>query len=304
MTVDELAPWVALQAVDGMGAASLTRLVRRFGSPGVVLRAAPDELALVPRVARLVLEAVPLEAERMPVHRELAERTLDAGVLPVLRTDPAYPSRLNALVNPPPLLYVLGRLPKENMRTFGIVGTTEPSERGADVARAAARHLASSGWVIVSGHARGVDAMAHRGALAARRRTMLVLPTGILRFRPRPGYGEPKDFWRRAAVVSEWHPEAGWRTPAALARNRVIAALSDALLVVEARERGGTMNTLKHALALGRRPFVVRYRRPALSAAGNAAAEGLGATPVRSLRHLDSLLSRPAGQSRHRESPW
>jgi DNA processing protein len=304
MTVDELALWIALQAVDGMGAASLTRLVRRFGSPEVALRAPPDELALVPRVARLVLEAVPLEAERMRAHRELAERTLDAGVLPILRTDSAYPSRLNALVNPPPLLYVRGRLPKDNMRTFAIVGTTAPSERGADVARAAARHLASAGWVIVSGHAKGVDALAHRGALAARRRTVLVLPTGILRFRPRPGYPEPKEFWRRAAVVSEWHPEAGWRTPAALARNRVIAALGDALLVVEAREHGGTMNTLKHALALGRRPFVARYRRPALSAAGNAAAEGLGAAPVRSLRHLDSLLSRPAGQSRQPERPW
>ncbi|NQT88884.1 DNA-protecting protein DprA [bacterium] len=304
MTADELAPWIALQAVSGMGAASLTRLVQRFGSPDVTLHATPEELALVPRVTRQVLGGIPQQAERLPEHRELASRLLDSGVSPLLRTDSAYPTRLHALVNPPPLLYVRGALPKDNVRTFGIVGTTKPSERGAEVARAAARHLASAGWVIVSGHARGIDAMAHRGALEARRHTMLVLPTGILTFRPRPGYPEAEEFWRRAAVLSEWHPEAAWRTPAALARNRVIAALSDCLLVVETRGQGGTMNTFKHASALGRRTFVVHYRTPSLSAAGNPTVRDSGATPVRSLRHLDQLLAQPTDRASRGERPW
>jgi DNA processing protein len=172
------------------------------------------------------------------------------------------------------------------------------------VAAAIARHLAERGWVIVSGHARGIDAAAHTAALRARRPTLLVLPTGILQFRPRSGYPPPEALWRLAAAVSECHPEAPWSTLAALARNRLTAALSDAVLLVEARERGGALSTVRHALALGRRAFVVRFRTPALSACGNAAAEAAGALPVRSLRELDALLARGAAAPGQQGLPW
>jgi DNA processing protein len=127
---------------------------------------------------------------------------------------------------------------------------------------------------------------------------------GILRFRPHPGYPAPERLWRLAAALSECHPETPWQTPAALARNRLIAALSDALLVVETRERGGALSTLRHAIALGRRTFVVRFRAPSLSAAGNSLAEAAGAQPVRSLRELEKLLVRPARTSRQPDLPW
>lgn len=293
MALPELACWAALHAVPGMGAASLARLLARFGSPRAVLDAPPKDLYSVARVPALVLRGVHEQAAQVARHAAVARRVLAMGARAVRRDQREYPQRLHNLPSPPPVLYVQGRLPRENARTFGIVGTTEPSEHGVQVARAIAAHLADRGWVIVSGNACGIDAAAHRAAFAARKPTLLVLPTGILCMRVHEGYPPASLLWRRAAAVSECHPEAPWSTAAALARNRLIAALSDAVLVVEARERGGSIGTLRHALALGRRAFVVRFRAPALSAAANAVAEAMGAMPVRSIRDLDIALRQP-----------
>ena len=301
MTEDELAAWVALHAVHGMGAAALRRLVARFGSARAVLEAAPEERETVPQVPGLVLDGIRRAAGRES-HRAVAARLLAEGVAPTASDGRAYPSRLHTLASPPPLLYVRGRLPAGQRPTIGIVGTTEPSPQGLRVAAAAARRLGRAGWVVVSGHARGIDAAAHRAALAAGRNTILVLPTGILRFRPRDGYPPPDRLWRLAAAVSELHPEAPWTAQNALTRNRVTAALSDAVLAVEMAESGGTVSTLRHAIGLGRRTFVVRYRRPALSASGNAGAEALGARPVRSLGELLRCLQQPP--PRQPDLPW
>jgi DNA processing protein len=261
-------------------------------------------VAAVARVPRAVIDRLASARAEMAAHGDVARALLASGVRPVRRGDPQYPSRLNVLANPPPLLYVRGRLPGDRRKAFGIVGTTQPSARGREVARTVARALARQGWVIVSGHARGIDAAAHRGALAARRPTVFVLPTGILQFHPWGGYPADDELWGRAAAVSEWHPHAPWQTPLALARNRVTAALSDCLLVVETGEEGGTMATLRHALALGRRAFVVRFRSPELAAAGNGRAEALGAEPVRSLGELERLLSRPRPSGARGELLW
>ena len=300
----ELAAWVALQAVSGMGAATLGRLLARFRSPVGVLGASAGELGRVARVPRLVIDGVVATSRRGAEHREVVARLRAQGARAVRRGDAGYPTRLHALASPPPLLYVRGRLPSDERRTFGIVGTTDASDRGRDVARAVARALAAKGWVVVSGHARGIDCAAHAGALEARRPTVMVLPTGILRFRPHAVYPPGEALWRRAAAISEWHPDAPWHTPLALARNRVIAALSDALLVVETRGQGGAMTTLRHAVALGRRAFVVRFHAPALSAAGNARAEELGAEPVGSLGELERRLARPGPRAGQQELAW
>ena len=302
--MEELPAWVALHSVEGMGAASLARLIARFGSPESVLDATPQELHAVAKVPTMVLAGIRRAAERLDRHRAVALRLSARDVVPLRREDAAYPTRLHVLGSPPPLLYVRGRMPRGNRRTFGIVGTTKPSAHGLQVATAIARRLAEKGWAIVSGHAQGIDAAAHLGAFAARRPTVMVLPVGILRFQPRPGYPPGEAMWRRAAAVSECHPEAPWTTPAALARNRLIAALSDALLVVETRERGGALSTLRHAIAFGRRTFVVRFREPSLSAAGNGAAEAAGAQPVRSLRELEAALARAARAVGQQGLPW
>ena len=303
VTEDELTAWVTLHSVEGIGAASLARLIARFGSAAAVVRASPDELEAVPKVPGLVLDGIRRATADLGHGKAVAARLLAEGVGTLSPGDAPYPSRLHALASPPPLLYVRGRLPADGRPTLAVVGTTEPSERGRQVALATAQRLARAGWVIVSGHARGIDEAAHTGAFLAKSPTLLVLPTGILRFRARPDYPPPEALWRHAAALSEWHPEARWRTQAALARNRVVAALSDALLAVEMREAGGTMSTLRHAIGLGRRTFVVRFHTPSLSASGNRAAEEAGARPVRSIRELESFLAEPAAASKQRDLP-
>lgn len=304
MTEDELTAWVVLHAVQGMGAASLGRLIARFGSASGVLTASPEERETVAKVPGLVLDGIRRAAASREGHHAAAARLLAEGIATVAPNDRAYPVRLHALASPPPLLYVRGRLPDDHRRTLGIVGTTEPSPQGRQVAAAVAERFAGAGWVIVSGHAEGIDAAAHGGAFQAKGPTVLVLPTGILRFRPRRGYPTGEELARRAAAVSELHPEAAWSTRAALARNRLIAALSDAVLVVETRQKGGALSTLRHAIALGRKTFVVRFQQPALSAAGNALAEELGARPVRSLRELGRRLAQATAAPQQSDLPW
>ncbi len=304
MTEDELTAWVALHAVEGIGAASLGRLVARFGSAQAVLAASADQREAVPKVPHTVLEGIARVAQDLDRHRETAARLRRHRARTVRSTEQTYPSRLHALPSPPPLLYARGTVPDDHRRTLGIVGTTQASAQGVRAATTAAGRLSREGWVIVSGHARGIDAAAHRGAFQARGATVLVLPTGILRFRSRTGYPPPDELERRAAVLSECHPEAPWATRAALARNRLIAALSDAVLVVETRETGGALSTLRHAMGIGRRAFVVRFRRPALSAAGNAVAQDSGAEPVHSVGELQRRLAEPKQEAQQPSLPW
>jgi len=301
---DELAAWLALHAAEGLGAASMTRLVSAFGSPQAVLSAAREELLAVPKLPVAAVEGIAREGARLGRHLGVARRLAAEGIRALRREDRDYPPRLLELPSSPPLLFVKGRLPPPRRRALAIVGTTRASEQGVLVATRVASHFARSGWAIVSGNASGIDAAAHRGAFAAGGPTVMVLPTGILAFRPHPGYPPGAHLWRRAAAVSEVYPLAPWATAAALARNRLIAALSDAVLVVETRERGGALSTLRHALAIGRRGFVVRFKNPSLSAAGNSLAEAHGARPVRSLRELETVLSRKAPRHTQPELPW
>ena len=301
---DELAAWLALHAVEGLGAASITRLVSTFRSPQAVLAATRDELAAVPKLPASAAEGIAREAARLGRHRGVARRLAAEGVAALRREDRDYPARLLDLPSSPPLLFVKGRLPPPRRKALAIVGTTRASEQGILVATRLASHFARAGWVVVSGNANGIDAAAHRGALASGGPTVFVLPTGILAFRAQPGYPPGAELWARAAAVSEVYPLAPWATAAALARNRLIAALSDAVVVVETRERGGALGTLRHALALGRRGFVVRFRNPSLSAVGNALAEAHGAIPIRSLRELEAHLRKNAPRNAQQEFRW
>ena len=132
-----------------------------------------------------------------------------------------------------------------------VVGARSCSAYGAQVARTLARELASAGLVVVSGLARGVDGEAHRGALEGGGRTVAVLGCGIDRDYPRSHAELARRIVASGAVVSEYPPgvePAPWRFPA---RNRIIAGLSLATVVVEARERSGALITADFALELG-----------------------------------------------------
>jgi DNA processing protein len=193
-----------------------------------------------------------------------------------------YPPLLGAIPDPPPVLWLRGDADPELLarRSVAIVGARACSSYGRSVARTLGRELAAAGLVVVSGMARGIDSEAHRGALDAGGVTVAVLGCGIDRDYPAANRELAMRIVENGLVVSEY--EAGiepapWRFPA---RNRIIAGLCLATVVIEARERSGALITADFALEDGREVMVVPGEITSAVSAGSNALLRLGATPV------------------------
>jgi DNA processing protein len=198
------------------------------------------------------------------------------------RRDPAYPPLLAAIHDPPPVLWLRGDADPGllSLPSVAIVGARACSGYGRAVARAVGRELAAAGLVVVSGMARGIDAEAHRGALEAGGLTVAVLGCGADRDYPAAHAELARRICERGLVVSEY--EAGvepapWRFPA---RNRIIAGLCSATVVVEARARSGALITADFALEDGREVMVVPGEITSALSEGTNALLRLGATPL------------------------
>jgi DNA processing protein len=225
---------------------------------------------------------------------ERSERTRLAarGLRFLGRSDRAFPPLLRAIHDPPPGLYVRGGAELDLLaRTaVAVVGARACSAYGRHVARLLGRELAAAGLVVVSGLARGVDGEAHRGALEAAGATVAVLGCGVDRDYP-AAHAELAARITAAGglIVSEYAPgvePAPWRFPA---RNRIVAGLCAASVVVEARERSGALITADFALEEGREVFVVPGEITSTLSAGSNALLRLGATPL--LASADVLAS-------------
>jgi DNA processing protein len=197
------------------------------------------------------------------------------------RRDPEYPPLLRELHDPPPQLFLRGgSLEVLHRPSVSIVGARSCSSYGAQVARMLGRELAAAGAVVVSGLARGVDGEAHRGALEAGGTTVAVLGCGIDRDYPRRHSELAGRIEESGAIVSEYPPgtePAPWRFPA---RNRIVAGLCLATVVVEARSRSGALITADFALELGREVFAVPGEITSGLSAGTNDLLRQGATPL------------------------
>jgi DNA processing protein len=206
------------------------------------------------------------------------------------RSDRGYPALLRQLHDPPKRLYVRGSAEALLDPAVAVVGARTCSAYGAQVARALARELATAGIIVVSGLARGIDGEAHRGALDGGGRTVAVLGCGIDRDYPRSHADLARRIRECGAVVSEYPPgvePAPWRFPA---RNRIIAGLCLATVVVEARERSGALITADFALELGRDIFAVPGEITAALSAGTNDLLRQGAAPLLSARDVFAAL--------------
>ncbi|HVD26412.1 MAG TPA: DNA-processing protein DprA [Gaiellaceae bacterium] len=205
-------------------------------------------------------------------------------MIPLPRSAALFPPRLRAIFDPPRALFLRGAGEPELLarRAAAVVGARSCSPYGAQVARMLGRELAAAGLVVVSGLARGIDGEAHRGALDAGGHTVGVLGCGIDRDYPASNAQLSRRIEERGLVVSEYEPgvePAPWRFPA---RNRIIAGLCEAVVVVEARERSGALITADFALEEGREVFAVPGEITASLSAGTNALLKLGATPLTS----------------------
>ncbi len=170
-----------------------------------------------------------------------------------------YPRRLLDLTDPPAVLFVRGRALTEMDPAVAVVGARNCSVLGREVATDLGRQLAGAGVAVVSGGARGIDIAAHRGALAWRDggRTVAVLGCGIDAPYPRSHEAELLRIAEVGCLISEYPPEVRPEPRNFPARNRIIAALADAVVVVEGARGSGSMITTEHALDLGRSIFAV-----------------------------------------------
>jgi DNA processing protein len=202
------------------------------------------------------------------------ERLAAAGIRWLPRSDPAFPAALRSIFDPPPGLFLrgAGEAALLDRPAVAIVGARACSGYGSHVARSFGRELAAAGLLVVSGLARGVDGEAHRGALDAGGTTVAVLGCGVDRDYPAAHRELARRICEDGLVVSEYAPgvePAPWRFPA---RNRIIAGLAHATVVVEARERSGALITADLALEEGREVFAVPGE---ITSAVSAGANGL-----------------------------
>ena len=200
----------------------------------------------------------------------------------IRRRDPSFPSLLAAIHDPPPRLYLRGSAEAAllDRPAIALVGARACSSYGRSVTRSLARDLAAAGLVVVSGMARGIDGEAHRGALEAGGVTAAVLGCGVDRDYPAAHSELARRICETGLVVSEYEPgvePAPWRFPA---RNRIIAGLCRATVVIEARERSGALITSDFALEEGREVLAVPGEITSSLSAGTNALLRLGATPV------------------------
>jgi DNA processing protein len=224
------------------------------------------------------------------------------GLRWLARSAERFPALLAAIHDPPAGLFLRGRADTAVLShpAVAVVGARSCSAYGAQVARSLGRELAAAGLVVVSGLARGVDGEAHRGALEAGGVTIGVLGCGIDRDYPAAHRELARRVGDQGLVVSEYAPgvaPAPWRFPA---RNRIVAGLCAATIVVEARERSGALITADFALEEGREVFAVPGEITARLSAGSNALLRLGATPLTRTRDvLEQFGIEPAPPAEH-----
>lgn len=249
---------VALSLVPGVGPGRLRALLARFGTAAAVRRASPRQLAATDGVGRQTAEAVSAFRDEAEVERQF-RRAAEVGAHLVTLHDPRYPALLKRIYDPPPLLWVRGRLTEEDEAAVAVVGTRKATAYGKRAAEHFADGLARRGLTVVSGLAYGIDAAAHRAALEAGGRTVAVLGSGVDRIYPSRHAGLVRQILEAGAgaVVSEFplgaEPDAG-NFPR---RNRIIAGLALGTLVVEMRDTGGALITAMMALEQNREVWAV-----------------------------------------------
>ena len=249
---------VALSLVPGVGPTRVRALLAAFGSASRVLRAPASRLAAVDGVGRGTAASIAgFEAGDAVDEQFRRAGHVSAGLLTV--ADEGYPPALREIYDPPPGLWVRGRLGPEDAVAVAIVGTRKASDYGRRVAERFAAGLAEAGVTVVSGLAYGIDVAAHRAALAAGGRTVAVLGSGVDRIYPSRHGDVVRGILDRdlGAVVSEFPMGAAPDATNFPRRNRIIAGMSRATVVAEARETGGALLTAAIALEQNREVFAV-----------------------------------------------
>ena len=256
--------WLALSLTPGVGSILIKRLLDRFKTPEAVFRASLKELVRIEGLGERVAGEIQKGPSEKVVKRELSLLEKTGGRIVTLKDDD-YPARLKDIYDPPALLYLRGELRRGDELAVAIVGSRKTSAYGREVTEKIGEDLARHGVTVVSGMARGIDSVAHKGALQGGGRTIAVLGCGIDVIYPSENRNLFYQIIERGAILSEFpmgSPPEGGHFPR---RNRIISGLSIGVVIVQASAESGSLITAGYALEQGREVFAVP---------GNVGAEG------------------------------
>ena len=288
------AHWLALTTVSGIGGVTARKLIERFGDVASIFAASLAELIEIPRVTPPMAQQL-LAAPLDQLESDLLSLS-DEGIDLLTWDDDRFPTRLRPLPAAPLVLFMRGALKHTDDNAVAIVGTRAPSTAAVTIATRLGRELAARGLTVISGLALGIDTAGHRGALETGR-TIAVLGSGLRFIHPKENVKLAADISRCGAILSELHPNTPPRGPNLMARDRIISGLSRAVIVIEAGEKSGSLDTAAKAIKQGRGVYAVP---------GSAGAEQLIAGGARVIdpasRDFDALAAE-VSQSAIRAGP-
>ena len=291
--------YIRLNLADGIGAVRTNQLIEHFGSIEEIFKSNANQLQQIDGIGPKLAHAITSISDD-DVEKELAlAEKYKVQILCIEDAD--YPAALKRIYDPPPVLYVRGRLEQNDTVALAIVGARRCSHYGLEQSGRFASLLVRAGFTIVSGGARGIDAAAHRGALAAGGRTIAVMGCGLTKTYP----PENKKLFDeivsqdKGAIISELPMSIGVKGQNFPKRNRIIAGLALGVLVVEASTRSGALITAKLALEQGKEVFAIpgKVDSPfssgtnALIAKGSAALVSRLEDILENLDHLGEVIT-------------
>jgi len=255
-TTETSMQWLAMALTPGLGPTKARRVIEFFGSVQAVFRASLTELEAAG------LRAVSAQSLGTGRSMELAQDELgkvaSAGARIVALDDPRYPTQLKQIYDPPLVLYVRGNEAVISQPGIALVGTRHPTPYGSGMSERLACDLAARGLVIFSGMARGIDTAGHRGAIAAKGKTVAVWGTGVDVVYPKENTRLVEQILALGGAVISEFPMGTFPAPQNFPiRNRIISGIALGVLVVEAAEYSGTRITARCALEQNREVFAV-----------------------------------------------
>jgi len=254
-TADERTAFLRLALTPGIGPIRLAHLHRAFGSYPAALAAPVSALTRVPGFSRAAATAV--AASDPGLVARIMDRAAALGATVLTRLDPGFPDRLLTLPDPPAVLFLLGRSELLDRPAAAVVGSREPTDYGRRAARAVAASAGSAGLVVVSGMARGLDAVAHGAALDAGGGSIGVLGNGLGVIYPAANGRLYQRMAAEGLLLTEHPPGERPHAGSFPQRNRLISGLARVTVVVEAGYDSGAMNTVRLALEQGREVMAV-----------------------------------------------
>ncbi len=302
--LDEKKYWVGLNLVKGIGAVRFRQLLDVFGTAADAWNAPLSAYTSTGLPQKIIENLVRVKGQ---VDLDLVMEKIEKNNIRVMTwQDADYPRRLKEIDQSPPVLYIRGSIQVEDDWAVAVVGTRRVTPYGRQVAVEITRYLAQNGVTVVSGLARGVDAIAHQSALTAGGRTLAVLGSGVDVIYPPEHRKLASDIMQNGALVSDYPPGTqpdGVNFPP---RNRIISGLSLATIVVEAGEKSGALITAEFAVEQGRDVFAVPGSILAPQSEGTNRLIEQGARPLLKMSDILEVLKLeqiPEKQQARRISP-